>query len=227
MAKIKVSQHSRSRRRDDVGEMLIAASKLKAPSTLRDFILTYSKSKGLQYHLDYAEFRSKLSQSQARLRPDVIEDGKIIRVSGDFNSLLGTKLFPSASLKPGKTSPQWCEGVVPMTDTIAEPDWLMAPIIQDLIMRANAAGDRDFVRGARIQKIARYPKATRVEFVDELKIKYATIMRQNAEIEDRDAKIVNLSDRLTNMEGEIRLLNDLRDRVDEIMRNQTRTMEMA
>jgi hypothetical protein len=193
-----VAEYIRGERKDRVGDMLRAADSIRKPRTLRDFITKYSRDNDdptaplkdrILWHIDPVERRSVIVQAQARLRVSVDEikatddTGKehIVQAkvdAGDFNHLLGTKLFPSD--RTTGAVPTWCGDTPTMADEFAEPDGENNPIMLDLKALAVAAGDLKFGNSAAYKKIALYPVRKRALFIEQKQADYRALISANA-----------------------------------------------
>lgn len=144
--------------------------------TLDDALLEFSKINGLLLHLGYAEFRSARAQAQNRLRvarsakPESAPgkgDGHPANSAGEFNHLLGTKLFPQER-ETGKLAPSWCEGVQTMqaSNEIPVPNGLEHPDMLKLVSKGNAIKDKKLAAdSAFVKMIAKLPIKKRNQII--------------------------------------------------------------
>lgn len=201
-----VRSHER-KRRDRVGEALKAASSLRNPRTVHDWMIEYSRNQydpnggkdQILWHLDPVALRSAVTQAQQRLHVPsaqvITTTGEIIfkaHAGGDFTSLLGTKLFPSAPAagkkRTGKT-PRWCAGIAEIADTEKTPDGLQTPEIQLLIAAAMGAGDTAFANSEYLKRIARASVATRAREIEQNRNHFKTRALQRAQIQQTEHRL--------------------------------------
>lgn len=227
-----VKSHERQGRQDRVGEMLKAASALRADRTVLSWAIEYSRKmddpnekieKRILWHLDPVALRSAVTQAQQRLHvvaPEVrLEDGTVLykaHSGGEYRELLGTKLFPSAppegKSRPGK-APRWCAGVEDRQDTETVPDGMKNPKILALIAAAANAGDVAFGTGDYVHRLAVQSQASRDRDIAQLMHQFAQRAIQKGQLAEKDRKIAERDNRILELEHDN---TELRLKIDQI-----------
>lgn len=186
-------------RSDSVGDFLrwVEDQKKTYEAVIDDALLTYSHKNGLLWHLGWAEYRSALAQVQQRLRVELVAlpeseagkgDGRRATLAGEFNFLLGTKLFP-ADRYSGKSTPLWCLGVPTRPRVKATPDGMRFPNLIELIRKADSVGDTEFTtNSAAAREIAKMPKRKRDIMIADKNRNYRALMFVQSDLEESNGK---------------------------------------
>lgn len=182
-------------RSDNIGDFLrwVEDQPNSFCSTLDDAINVYSKKNSLLWHVGYAENRSAISQAQARLRVALTPlpesapgkgDGRKEVEAGEFNHLLGTKLFP-AERERGKSEPSWAIGIDTMPRKDAPIDGMKHPAVLNLLAKAKGVGDKKFVAdSAIVRDIAKMPKRKRDLVLSEKDRDYTSLLMVKSDLEE-------------------------------------------
>jgi hypothetical protein len=221
--KVVVSGYQRGRT-DHVSDMLRAASKSKLRITIHDYALQYSERMGLTWHIDPSALKSAIVQAQQKLRMSrdelVATTGEVIVKAveaGEFNRLLGSKLFPTApangKARTGKY-PCWCGDTETLPNRKPTPDGMGIQEIQNLIRFAEGAGDNAFKNSQYVRDLAKMSKNRRKRDIIQLISQYEKMIDKEMEITQLKEINEQLITQLEDYSQKILLIENLTEKID-------------